>query len=258
MPDFVCFQDDTHLFSLFFVLQLDHNGVFSGQHGRRQCVRTQTIPVLKTGAPWCWISQVLACDNGYNRKHQTSDNTTSHIYIASTYTCTWMHVMLSWMFNGRMFHCSTRTLTPPWTRQTYRMTRRGIRIKCKQPSVSQSEVTFTRRHLICTLFIKVRIDTIAYPPQGRGPEISGILSGIISKCWLCARVSLALLRWHRRTQVEMAMNLHADTNTRWNAPTRFDLIILIFSGRLLCSAHLHVAEFLCRWSRILATIQSTA
>ena len=55
------------------------------------------------------------------------------------------------------------------------------------------------------------IDTIAITLQGRVPDVSGLLHGIISKCWLSTRASRVLLHLHKRTQMDIDLRVYIAT-----------------------------------------------
>ena len=69
--------------------------------------------------------------------------------------------------------------------------RRGIRARCKQTPVSQSEVMVTRHRITSILNIAISMDVFVIT-QGRAHGVSGQLYIIISKSWQCTRVSHAL------------------------------------------------------------------
>ena len=93
-------------------------------------------------------------------------------------------------------------------------------------------------------------------PQVRSAEVSGMPYDNTSKCWLCTRVSRALLHRPRYNKW---------TKTCINTPEIMQytkhvsiFFTFIWSGHILGSPCLHAAEFLCPRSYILATIQSKA
>ena len=128
------------------------------------------------------------------------------------------------------------------------ITRRGIWTRYKQPPVSYPEVMFTCRHLTLVLNVSTFTDACVIT-QGRAAEVSGLLCDIISKCWLCTRVSDTLLN------VPAQMHTYSITMQSNNIP-RF--LFCIPSGLLLRSRDVHHAEYLCRGILFLAAIQSTA
>ena len=109
------------------------------------------------------------------------------------------------------------------------------------------KVTFAHRHLTLTRNVTISIDTIGIIPYACAPEVPGLLDDTISKCWLCTRVSHALLHLRQRTQMDV--ELHADTeitqctNMRRSVYRHLDrsscLLSLSPSRRILVLVNLH-------------------
>ena len=86
------------------------------------------------------------------------------VHPSHTHTKTQVYLMASLRFSRRVSQIVSRvqcafapwvlqtTLTPArtWTLFTHLTTRRGMRAKCKQPYVAQSEVTYTHSRLTLT------------------------------------------------------------------------------------------------------------
>ena len=108
-------------------------------------------------------------------------------------------------------------------------TRLAIREKYNRFLVAQCQVTFNRRHLIFALKVAFCVDAVIVTLQGRAPEVSGLLYGINSKCWLYVRVSELLYFLKRKQMSQTAC-----------APIPASFL----SGHLLRSTCLHLVEFL--------------
>ena len=85
----------------------------------------------------------------------------------------------------------------------------GIRAKCKQSRFSNAKVTFSKSHLTSARN-DITIGTVAITPQDCNPMVPGLLCGILSKCWLCMRVSYARPRSHKHTQMDIAPHVHTE------------------------------------------------
>ena len=75
-------------------------------------------------------------------------------------------------------------------------------------SHSQRYHSFVAKSPSLIIFLIILIAVPFIKPQARASGISGIVHYIISKCWLCTRVSHAFFHWHRRTHMDV--DLHAD------------------------------------------------
>ena len=71
------------------------------------------------------------------------------------------------------------------------ITRCGVQKKFKQPLVAQSAVTFSRIHLTLSLVVIINLNTVIINLQGRAPEVARLLSHIVLRSGLYARVSEA-------------------------------------------------------------------
>ena len=100
--------------------------------------------------------------------------------------------------------------------------------------------------------------TVAVTPQSRISEVSAQLYGIISNYWLWTRVSHVRKLARTHTHGYMSAVRHRDDLMYHIITVSANLFTVISPGHLLCSPHLHLAEFLCRPSYILATIESRA
>ena len=90
------------------------------------------------------------------------------------------------------------------TSPTQPITRGGICAKCKQSTITQSQVTFTRLHLTSVLKATILIYTIVINPKARAPKVSRLLCGPTAEHWPYTQV------WDTFLLAKMEMHLHID------------------------------------------------
>ena len=200
-----------------------------------------SILVPESDVPSRWISQVQTATVAIIANAKQTAIAWSTIRIMATYAC--KHTFILW--------CSKHSIAE-WIgclRLTLLIARRRIRAKYKQPFGAQAEVPLTRQHL------NLILTALLLHSQGHNLEVSVLLHGIMSTLRLCTQVrskACILTFAQTSTRVQRPSHRHIDNRARACA----DLFTITPSGFLRYFPYLHLAEFLCRSTCVLATIQS--
>ena len=101
-----------------------------------------------------------------------------------------------------------------------------------------------RRHLAVGCDVNIYIDSSVVDPQGYVP-VSKFLFDIVSKCWLCSRVSHAL---YTQTNGCSPTRRHRDKVMHGHSPIFLlsyrQVIVFVLKVHVVCSAYFHLAEHL--------------